>query len=104
LALCIGNYAGEHGLTADDKLFNITRFRVLQIVKQRAAAAGIEHRRIYNHLLRHSGAVTRLSKTGNLKSLQLFLGHSDIKMSMRYLATLQQIDNLDIEAKVEFER
>jgi integrase len=104
LALRIGNYAGEHGLTVDDKLFNITRFRVLQIVKQCAKAAGMEHRRVYNHLLRHSGAVTRLSKTGNPKSLQVFLGHNDMKMTMRYLSTLQAIDSLNIEGKVEFDR
>jgi integrase len=100
----IGNYASEKGITnPDDKLFDITRFRVLQVVKEAAAAAGI-NRRTYCHLFRHSGAVARLKRTGNTASLQRFLGHTSPKETLRYLTTLQLIDSIEIESKVEFER
>jgi integrase/recombinase XerD len=99
----IGDYAGRAGITGDTRYFPITRFRALQIVKECAAKAGIE-RRVYTHLLRHGGAVARLAQTGNPKSLQMFLGHSDLKMTLRYLSTLQTIQSLEVESKVEFDR
>jgi integrase/recombinase XerD len=99
----LGNYASEHNLGRGDRFFPITRIRAWQIVKYCADQAGIE-RRVYCHLFRHSGAIARLKRTGNPKSLQMFLGHSDMKMKMRYLSTTQLIDSLDTESKVEFDR
>jgi integrase/recombinase XerD len=99
----IGNYASEKNITdVDAKLFNISRFRVLQIVKKAASEAGI-NRRTYCHLFRHSGAVARLKRTGNTASLQRFLGHSSPKETLRYLTTLQVMDSLEIESKVTFD-
>jgi len=98
-----GDYITRNEVAGNERLFPITRFRALQIIKECGIRAGID-RRIYTHLLRHGGSVARLSKTGNIKSLQLFLGHSDIKMTMRYLTTLQSIQSLEIESGVEFER
>lgn len=84
-------------------IFGINRHRAWQIVKECADRAGID-RRIYCHLLRHGGAIARLKRTGNPKSLQIHLGHSDIKMTMRYLTTLQTIESLETESEVEFDR
>jgi integrase len=84
-----------------DKIFPITRQRAWKIIKQCAVKAGID-RRVYCHLLRHGGAVARLKRSGNPKSLQIHLGHSDIKMTMRYLSTLQVMESLEIEDKVKF--
>lgn len=103
LSYHLGNYALEHGLKPEDRFFNITRTRAWQIIKECADRAGID-RRIYCHLLRHGGAIARLKRTGNPKSLQIHLGHSDMKMTMRYLATMQTIESLDTESQVEFER
>jgi len=72
-----------------------------RILKQCAVKAGID-RRVYCHLLRHGGAIARLKRSGNPKSLQIHLGHSDIKMTMRYLSTLQLMESLEIEDKVKF--
>jgi integrase/recombinase XerD len=99
----LGDYALLKGIRLEDRFFPITRYRAWQIVKQCAEKAGID-RRVYCHLLRHGGAVARLKQTGNPKSLQLHLGHADTKMTMRYLATLQTIESLETEGKVEFER
>jgi integrase/recombinase XerD len=96
-----GNHIGKYGLSDMDRVFPITRQRAWRIIKQCAVKAGID-RRVYCHLLRHGGAIARLKRSGNPKSLQIHLGHSDIKMTMRYLSTLQLMESLDIEDKVKF--
>jgi len=103
LSYHMGDFAQRNGLKPDDRFFPITRQRAWQIVKECAVCAGID-RRIYCHLFRHGGAIARLKRTGNPKSLQIHLGHSDMKMTMRYLSTLQVTESLETEAKVEFER
>ncbi|MBA7599477.1 Tyrosine recombinase XerC [subsurface metagenome] len=103
LSYHLGDYAHRHELKPEDKFFPVTRIRAWQIIKGCADKADID-RRIYCHLLRHGGAVARLKRTGNPKSLQIHLGHSDMKMTMRYLATLQTIESLETESEVEFER
>jgi integrase len=97
----LGDYIGRSGLGDTDKVFPVSRQRAWRIIKQCAVKAGIE-RRIYCHLLRHGGAIARLKRSGNPKSLQIHLGHSDFKMTMRYLSTLQVIESLEIEDKVKF--
>lgn len=103
LSYHLGDFAQRHGLKAEDRFFNVSRVRAWQIIKDCAARAGID-RRVYCHLLRHGGAVTRLSKTGNPKSLQIHLGHSDMKMTLRYMSTLQVVQSLETESRVEFDR
>ena len=97
----LGDYIGRSGLGDTDRVFPITRQRAWRIIKQCAVKTGID-RRVYCHLLRHGGAIARLKRSGNPKSLQIHLGHSDIKMTMRYLSTLQVIESLEIEDKVKF--
>jgi integrase len=97
----LGDYIGRSGLGDTDRLFPISRQRAWRIIKQCAIKAGID-RRVYCHLLRHGGAIARLKRSGNPKSLQIHLGHSDIKMTMRYLSTLQLMESLEIEDKAQF--
>ena len=105
LFLRLGNYASENGISAPDaKFFDITRVRVWQILQQAASKAGLDYKRVYPHLMRHSGSIARLKQTGNIRSLQEHLGHADSKMTQRYLSTMQAIESLEIESKVEFVR
>jgi integrase/recombinase XerD len=97
----LGDYIGRSGLGNTDRLFPISRQRAWRIIKQCAVIAGID-RRVYCHLLRHGGAIARLKRSGNPKSLQIHLGHSDIKMTLRYLSTLQLMESLEIEDKAKF--
>lgn len=103
LSYHLGDYAQRHQLTPDERFFPISRVRAWQVIRECAAKSGID-RRIYCHLLRHGGAIARLKRTGNPKSLQIYLGHSDMKMTMRYLATMQVVESLETESKVEFDR
>jgi integrase/recombinase XerD len=103
LSYHLGDYAQRRGLKAEDRLFPISRVRAWQIIKECAERAGID-RRVYCHLLRHGGAIARLKRTGNPKSLQIHLGHADMKMTMRYLATMQVVESLETESEVEFDR
>ena len=103
LSYHLGDFAQRQGLKPEDRFFPVTRIRAWQIIKECADKAGID-RRIYCHLLRHGGAIARLKRTGNPKSLQIHLGHADMKMTMRYLATMQVVESLQTESEVEFDR
>ncbi len=103
LSYHLGDYAQRHNLKPEDRFFPITRVRAWQVIKMCADKAGID-RRVYCHLLRHGGAIARLKRTGNPKSLQIHLGHADMKMTMRYLATMQVVESLETESQVNFDR
>lgn len=61
----------------------LTRERIRQIIKERAAFAGID-KRVYPHLIRHSFATHLLEHGADLRIIQELLGHSDIATTQIY--------------------
>lgn len=70
-----------------DRVFEISRRRVDQILKKAAKDGGL-NRNVHAHQFRHSFAVEIAKRSNNpidLKNLSELLGHSDINMTMTYL-------------------
>ena len=78
----------ERSKKQDEYLFLCVRtgkpyLNIKNTLKAAAVRAGIT-KPVWNHLLRHSSATAAISAGVNLRSLQVMLGHSDIRMTEIY--------------------
>ena len=62
----------------------LTRRRVGQLLKELAARAGIDPRKLSPHVLRHAFASHLVAHGADLRSVQQLLGHADISTTQIY--------------------
>jgi integrase/recombinase XerD len=69
----------------------LDRHRIFRLVSEYSKLAGIKHP-VHPHSLRHSCATHLLAGGGDLRSVQEFLGHADLRTTERY--THVEVDEL----------
>lgn len=55
-----------------------------EVVKQLATKAGIENKRVYTHLMRHTSATHMVEAGTDINLIQKLLGHSNVKTTNIY--------------------
>lgn len=89
--LFAGRGDGSRGLT--------TR-QYARLVQEWVASIGLDPAKFGTHSLRRTKAVLIYRRTGNLRAVQLLLGHSKIESTVRYLG-IEVDDAIEIAEKIE---
>ncbi len=89
--LFAGSGNGERGLT--------TR-QYARLVQEWVASIGLDPKKFGTHSLRRTKAVLIYRRTGNLRAVQLLLGHSKIESTVRYLG-IEVDDAIEIAEKID---
>jgi integrase/recombinase XerD len=78
----------QHGIRGAALIFDLTRQRVGQIVKligRRAGIPNVGRKQIHPHHFRHSHAMYWIKKGGDMRALQIRLGHANFNTTAAYM-------------------
>ena len=106
----INSYCYENNIGKQDAIFDISRsqaFRQIEAVYQKSGVRQPSILRDHTgavHCIRHSGAIYRLSLSGNPRSCQEQLRHRSASMTLRYLKTLSHLESMNIEKSLDIWR
>jgi len=89
--LFAGHRGSEHGMT--------TR-QYARLVSEWIGSVGLDPKRFGTHSLRRTKAILIYRRTGNLRAVQLLLGHTKIESTVRYLG-IEVDDALAIAEQVD---
>jgi integrase len=84
----------------DDDSRSLTTRQYARLVHDWVAAIGLDPAKFGTHSLRRTKAVLIYRRTGNLRAVQLLLGHSKIESTVRYLG-IEVDDAIEIAEKIE---
>lgn len=98
------SYSYDKGVGKDELIFPIGRCRAWRMIDKAMRQAGVvKPDRVGTvHVMRHSGALERLSILGNPRAVQHQLGHASPRTTLRYMETQAQKESLQIQATVDY--
>jgi integrase/recombinase XerD len=85
-----GNPPSPHLFPSRGRAGHLTRVRFFTLIKEIAAAAGIDPDRVTPHTLRHAFATHLLQNGADLRAIQTLLGHADIATTEIYTHILDE--------------
>ena len=79
---------------------HLTTRQYARLVSEGASGIGLDPLKYATHSMRRTKATLIYRPTGNLRAVQLLLGHTKIESTLRYLG-VEIDDALDISEKIE---
>ena len=83
-----------------DGPYGLTTRQYARLVQEWVASIGLDPAKFGTHSLRRTKAVLIYRRTGNLRAVQLLLGHSKIESTVRYLG-IEVDDAIEIAEKID---
>ena len=103
----IKSYCYENNIGKQDVIFDISRSQAFRQIEAVYHASGVRQPSTLRdhtgavHVIRHSGAIYRLSLSGNPRSTQEQLRHKSAGMTLRYLKTISHLESMNIEKSLD---
>ena len=86
----IAKWIADKQISAGQPLFELTRFRIHQIVRDSCLRARIDRKRSHPHTFRHSFAINCVKQGTPVLVLNEWLGHSNVDNTLIYTKILAQ--------------
>jgi integrase len=95
-----GRKSGQYLFAGRGEASELTTRQYARLVHEWVASIGLDPAKFGTHSLRRTKAVLIYRRTGNLRAVQLLLGHSKIESTVRYLG-IEVDDAIEIAEKID---